>query len=418
MEFAAGDRWFTVPLDHGNPGRGFIDVYARILSSGRELPYLLYLNGGPGLPAPRPLGGEGWLRRALADYQVVLLDQRGTGRSAPVTRYSLAGVGNAREQAEYLGHFRADSIVRDAEVVRAALGGDKWSVLGQSFGGYCATTYLSIAPEGITEVFVTGGLPPVESTADDVYRVLYQTVVGKNTKHYERFPEDVELAREVVRRLRQQPELLPNGRPLTVAAFQSLGNLLGSSTGSTRLHYLLESAFDGSRLADAFLADVERELSWASGAPLYFLLHEASYAQGRQPTRWAAWRVRREFPEFEQDRPVMFTGEMIYPEVFDTDPALMPFRETAHLLAEREEWPELYDVERLRANRVPVAAAVYHDDMYVARELSLETARTIAGARPWLTAEYEHDGLRVSDGTVLDRLIQQVRRGEGPGRAG
>ena len=45
--------------------------------------------------------------------------------------------------------FRADSIVRDCEAIRSCLTADypmdrrKWSVIGQSFGGFCAVTYLS-----------------------------------------------------------------------------------------------------------------------------------------------------------------------------------------------------------------------------------------------------------------------------------
>jgi dienelactone hydrolase len=54
------------------------------------------------------------------------------------------------KQAEYLKHFRADNIVRDSEAVRQSLTADdpeenkKWSVLGQSFGGFCSVTYLSM----------------------------------------------------------------------------------------------------------------------------------------------------------------------------------------------------------------------------------------------------------------------------------
>ena len=58
---------------------------------------------------------------------------------------------------------------------------------------------------------------------------------------------------------------------------------------------------------------------------------------------------------------------------------------------------------------VPVAAAVYYNDMYVDRELSMPTARAIPGLQAWVTSEYEHDGLRVSNGAVLDRLIGMVR---------
>jgi hypothetical protein len=57
---------------------------------------------------------------------------------------------------------RADSIVRDAELVRKVLVPLKgrWSILGQSFGGFCCLSYLSLAPEGLAEVLITGGLPP------------------------------------------------------------------------------------------------------------------------------------------------------------------------------------------------------------------------------------------------------------------
>ena len=60
---------------------------------------------------------------------------------------------------------------------------------------------------------------------------------------------------------------------------------------------------------------------------------------------------------------------------------------------------------------MPAAAAVYYDDMYVPRALSCATAAAIGGLRAWVTSEWEHDGLRVSGGAVLDRLIA-MNRGE------
>ena len=93
--------------------------------------------------------------------------------------------------------------------------------------------------------------------------------------------------------------------------------------------------------------------------------------------------------------------------MFEDYGALAPLRDAAELLAAHE-WPPLYDGERLEANEVPAAAAVYAEDMYVERAFSEETAARIKGLRMWLTNEYEHDGLR-QDERVLGRLVDLVR---------
>ena len=412
------DHTFTVPLDHAEPGGEQIELFAREVTAAddgpRDQPWLLYLQGGPGMFAPRPVGRGLWLDRALADFRVLLLDQRGTGRSTPADRLSLATLGSPRDQAGYLAHFRADSIVRDAEFIRRQLAGDTpWSVLGQSFGGFCTVTYLSLAPEGVREAFVTGGLPGLDVTADDVYRAAYPRVAAKVAEHYQRYPGDVDQARRIARHLATHEVRLPAGMPLTVENFQALGRMLGMSTGSHELHYLLENAFTAGQLNDGFLYQAEHALTYANG-PLYAVLHEACYAQG-SATRWSAQRVRAEFPAFdparavEGDEPLTFTGEMIYPWMVEHDPVLAPLREAADVLAERDGWEPLYDPARLAASQVPAAAAVYFSDMYVDRDDSLRTAAGIGGLRSWVTNEYEHDGLRNSDGRVLDRLIGMVR---------
>ncbi|HEY2689163.1 MAG TPA: alpha/beta fold hydrolase, partial [Streptosporangiaceae bacterium] len=405
------DRTFTVPLDHAKPDGEQIQVFAReVVAAGKasaDLPWLVFFQGGPGFGSPRPAGREAWLDRALDDYRVLLLDQRGTDSSSPVNRRTLsqAGLGSAQAQADYIALFRADSIVADAELIRQEVtGGQPWSILGQSFGGFCAVCYLSQAPEGLREAFITGGLPGLDVTADDVYRATYPKVARRNAEHYERYPMDVQRAKDIARRLAAGDVRLPNGAPFTVETFQTFGQMLGASTGSHTLHYLLEEPFAGGDLSDDFLHRVGSQVSFSAG-PLYALVHEACYGQGA-PTNWAAQRVRAEFPEFDaalgSDAPLLFTGEMIYPWMFENDPVLRPLAEAGEILAQRE-WPQLYDTERLRANEVPAAAAVYFEDMYVPVEFSVPTARTIRGLRPWVTNEYEHDGLRVSNGQVLDR---------------
>ena len=151
------DHTFRVPLDHARPDAETIEVFAREVVSparaGDKLPWLVFFQGGPGAAAPRPMGKDGWLKRALQDYRVLLLDQRGTGRSTPVTAQTLARFESPQAMADYLKHFRADAIVRDAEHIRRQLLGEqeRWSVLGQSFGGFCVTSYLSLAPQGLRD---------------------------------------------------------------------------------------------------------------------------------------------------------------------------------------------------------------------------------------------------------------------------
>jgi pimeloyl-ACP methyl ester carboxylesterase len=417
------DHHFSVPLDHGDPGGERIAVFGREVvaaakAGDERLPWLVYLQGGPGFAAPRAVGRASWLDRALDDYRVLLLDQRGTGRSTPLTARSLASLGTPAAQAEYLARFRADAIVLDCELVRRDLCGPdgQWTVLGQSFGGFCALTYLSFAPHGIRDALVAGGLPGLGAHAEDVYRHTYATVAARNAAHYDRYPGDADTARDVARHLAARDVRLPDGSPLPVERFQSIGGLLGAGDGSHELHYLLEDPWDGDGgLSDAFLAGVADRAGFLR-APLYAVLHEACYAQGRA-TGWAAQRVRAEFPAFDPagaldgDAPLLFTGEMVYPWMFEADPALAPLREAAELLARRDGWPPLYDPARLAANEVPVAAAVYHDDLYVPAPLSLRTAAAVKGLRAWVTNEWEHDGLRVSGGQVLGRLIA-MNRGE------
>src|SRR5512142_2419885 len=83
------DHFFDVPLDHAHPEKKKIQVYAReVVAPGKERaerPWLVFFQGGPGFPSPRPMPTTDWLKRALKDYRVLLLDQRGTGRSTPLT---------------------------------------------------------------------------------------------------------------------------------------------------------------------------------------------------------------------------------------------------------------------------------------------------------------------------------------------
>jgi pimeloyl-ACP methyl ester carboxylesterase len=415
------DHEFEVPLDHDKPSGEKLSLFARavrsVKKSSADLPWLVFLQGGPGFPGPRPLANSGWLKRALDDYQVLLLDSRGNGRSGVVLVQTLACRGDARAQADYLMHFRADSIVRDAEIVRRQLAGEteKWSVLGQSYGGFCAVRYLSAHSESLREVFITGGLPPLEASADDYYRQTYPEVARKTRRFFDRYPQDLGRCERILEHLHRNAVTLPAGGTLTARRFQQAGFMLGFDDGMENLHYLLEDAFcegvAGDELSYPFLRAFEHT-HWFETNPIFAVLHEMCYTQG-SASRWSAQRVRAEFPDTEwaPGRKPSFTGEMIYPWMFDDYRELRPLREIAGILANEERWPRLYDVARLARNDVPSAAVIYAEDMYVPRRLSEETAARIPGMKVWLTNEFEHNGLRASD-RVFERLLA-MRRDDG-----
>jgi len=411
-----------VPLHHAEPTGEHITLFAReiVRDGGEKRPYLLYLQGGPGGRADRPAQLTGWIGRALQDYRVVLMDQRGTGLSTPADALTVTARGDAAAQAEYLTHFRADAIVDDAERLREALAGDDtWSLLGQSFGGFVISRYLSVAPGSVREALVTGGLPGLTASAEDVYRRTYALTARRNRQYFARYPGDEANLRLLAQHLADTEELLPTGERLTPRRLRQIGSRLGADLGFDALHYLLEDPFvsvgDGRRVSRTVLGDLGALLSHATN-PLYAVLHEAIYAQG-SATRWAAHRLREQFDGFAEDAdpadtstPYFLTGEHVFPWQVREDPTLAPLADAAELLAEKDDFPALYDPEVLAAEGPPVAAAVYVDDMFVPFDLSMATAGTLHDARPWVTNDYAHDGIRTDGARILDKLISLARR--------
>jgi pimeloyl-ACP methyl ester carboxylesterase len=398
-----------VPLNWETPGES-ISLFARELvdptRKDEELPVLLFLQGGPGGKGPRPTTATGWVGQALKTHRVVLMDQRGTGRSTPVSGRRMASM-TAEEGAAYLACFRADSIIADAEHLRTTVfGGKRWSTLGQSYGGFLTLTYLSKAPEGLSACYVTGGLASIDPSAAEVYRRTYPRVAAKNREFYRRYPHNVERVARIADRLAESDVRLPDGDRLTVRRLQSLGIDFGMKPGYERIHWLLDEAFDGDELSDTFLGQVLGSSSYL-GNPLFAALQESIYGSGDGATCWAAEAERARRPEFAEDaRPLLFTGEMMYPWMFSEIRGLRPFQGAVDLLAQRPNWPDLYDLERLAANDVPVAAAVYFDDMYVDSGLQLDTASRVGNLQAWVTNEYEHDGLGTD--RVFERLTELV----------
>ncbi|HXH61752.1 MAG TPA: alpha/beta fold hydrolase [Fimbriimonadaceae bacterium] len=405
------DHVFDVPLDHADSKKGTIQVFARevvdVQQRDKDLPWLVFLQGGPGGMSPRPMGKENWIKVATKRYRLLLLDQRGTGKSTPVTHETLAKIPTPQGQADYLSLFRADSIVRDCEFIRRDLGVEKWATLGQSYGGFCTFTYLSHAPESLKHCYVTGGVPSLTHPADEVYRATYAKCARKNDRFYQRHPDDEKHVQEILGQVLDNDYELPSGAKMTVDRLRHLGHGFGFMEGFDALHWLLERAIVDGRLSHSFLKSVE-DKSGFDGGPIYAILQEMCYTQGAA-ANWSADRIKKEFPQFEiTDGRFYFMGEMTGRWMFEQIPTLRPFIEAADILESKSDWPALYDPERLKHNQVPVCCAVYHDDMYVPSQFSIETADSVPNVRAWVTNEFEHCALRTASEKVLGRLFDMM----------
>lgn len=407
-------HFFDVPLDYSDSTKGQITIFAREVRLAEDhttdKPWLVYFQGGPGFPSPRQNGNQGWVKRALQTYRILLLDQRGTGNSSVISHQTLSGM-SATQQADYLSHFRADNIVRDAEFIREQFGVKQWAILGQSFGGFCSLTYLSLFPDSLLRSYITGGVPSIERHPDEVYRATFQHTKQKNLAFFQQFPQAQAQSQRIADHLLNQDEYLPNGQRLTVEQFQQLGICFGMSDTFVPTYYLLENAFievEGKpRLRYEFLHEILAQQSFQTH-PIYALLHESIYCQGFA-SAWSAHRIRQqEYAEFnyQSGQPFLFTGEMVFPWMFEQYTNLQPLQEAAQILAEKNDWTPLYDAEQLARNRVPVSCAVYADDMFVDMAFSRETLASMPNAKAWITNEYEHNGLRADGERILDKLIQ------------
>jgi pimeloyl-ACP methyl ester carboxylesterase len=446
----------------------------------------LFLQGGPGFGAPVPVVGLGlgkdssWGSAALdpCGYsRLVLLDQRGTGRSTPITKqwielnypdlFLLDGTGASTleecqasdpetasrvtaavdQVTDYLSCFRCDSIVQDAELVRQALllepdavGASSdpsqpprpprpWGgALGQSFGGFCLLNYLSAVDHPPQIALFTGGIPPMLTPLLDVYHKLWDRVKERSLRYYDMYPDDVQVVKNIVRRLLEKPPRLPSGGTLTARRFLQLGLRLGSAPPSfATIHSMLSGAFvpGTEEFSRPFLKGIELEQSF-DDHPIYYWLHEPScYADGtfNGATNWAAHRAYQQRLAEEggdqwdyaqtclesDSRPVLWFGEHIFPWMADDYGELsgVGLKAVSEALAQKSDWGPLFNFDKIRdalaSKRSRAAAAVYYDDMYVEFDACVKVAARggpLEKCKLYITNEYQHSGLR-DDGSKL-----------------
>jgi pimeloyl-ACP methyl ester carboxylesterase len=180
----------TMPLDPAAPDGPTIELFvARIaaLSAEPRPDPLLLIAGGPGQSTVDfYLQLRGAFEQARRDRDLILVDQRGTGRSAegfacdapddlsldtagPEVLAGLidACVADLRHDPRF---YTTSVAVRDLDAVRAALGIETWNVYGISYGTRVAQHYLRQYPERTRSVVLDGVVPPPLALGPDVAR--------------------------------------------------------------------------------------------------------------------------------------------------------------------------------------------------------------------------------------------------------
>ena len=250
-----------------------------------------------------------------------------------------------QEQAAYLTHFRADSIVRDCELIRQELGVERWSILGQSFGGFMLDD-LPLVRAGGAARGADHRRPVADRPAGR--RHLRRDVAPRHRQRTGATSRAIPDDRAAGQRHPRPPRR--RGRPAAVRRPADRRAASASSASSSATAPASSSSTTSSSCRSArgrSCTTSEAGVRFARN-PIYATLHESSYADG-VPTRWSADRLHA-----RRDRRAegYFTAEHVFPWMWEDYGGLQPHREAAEILAEHP-WPRLYDADALAPQRGP-----------------------------------------------------------------
>ncbi|MBK6469688.1 MAG: alpha/beta fold hydrolase [Betaproteobacteria bacterium] len=173
------------PLDPAQQQGPQIDLHYAVLPAlarNRKPDPVMFFAGGPGQSAMALAGPVARMLKRLSNRRdVVLIDQRGTGRSAPllcdelppgaplaeaadtarqIARMQACGVQLQKLPHGDLRHYTTWVAMQDADAVRQALGAPQVNVVGGSYGTRAVLEYARQFPQAVRRVVIDGVAPP------------------------------------------------------------------------------------------------------------------------------------------------------------------------------------------------------------------------------------------------------------------
>lgn len=167
------------PLDPEDPRSPSIEVHFVIVGAqarNKKPDPIFYFAGGPGQSA---ISLAGPVSQAMAPIlnrrDLILIDQRGTGRSAPLSCDAPQGLESRSKTLERLAHCRralqalpygdlrqysTSAAVQDTDAVRIALGADRINLVGSSYGSRMVLEYMRRFPQASRRAVIDGPAPP------------------------------------------------------------------------------------------------------------------------------------------------------------------------------------------------------------------------------------------------------------------
>lgn len=310
-----------VPEDRAKPAGRQIDLNVVILpatSARPDLPPLVDIDGGPGLPSTRSAGfyltdGAGY--RARRD--VVLVDQRGTGASNPLhcpelsttppyePMYPTEAVIRCRDtlaKTADLTRYTTGDAIADLDAVRAALGHETIDIVALSYGTTVALRYMAAYPTRVRAVVLSGVAPPQArpprqhaQAAERALALLFGDCAADPACHAA-YPSPADDLDKAVARLPTGP-----GSPSREVFLEKIRSLMYSPATARSIPYILHRAAEGDLEPFRAAAGVNAPSILAEGmylsvtcAESLALMDYPEAAAASRATRFGDYRLRRQ----------------------------------------------------------------------------------------------------------------------------